>query len=275
MFLDLKFHDIPAPGGGRGARRRPAAGRTCSPCMPRWAAWTMMAAAQARSGARGGRVPGAMVPVTLGITVLTSMDDARRLPQRASRAPWPTRWTRWPSPGASRAGISGVVASPHEAAPPARQRWGRTPTSSRRACVPPGREAGDQSRVATPAFAFAKRRLPHRRRAARHAGRRPRGRLRGHRGRAVAPAAALPRGRAVRERGGKTASGVPPDGLPGAGKAPKPGKSGVFVGKPWYLRYVCPTKGRQSRPFPLQCVPTRWNFSKFHASDMALRPKAW
>ena len=52
-----------------------------------------------------------------------------------------------------RAGISGVVASPHEAGACA-QRWGRDVYIVTPGVRPAGAEAGDQSRVATPAFAF-------------------------------------------------------------------------------------------------------------------------
>ncbi|WP_270297736.1 orotidine 5'-phosphate decarboxylase / HUMPS family protein, partial [Eggerthella sinensis] len=50
--------------------------------------------------------------------------------------------------------ISGVVASPQEAARLREMPRARRLTSSRRACVPPAADKGDQSRVATPAQAF-------------------------------------------------------------------------------------------------------------------------
>ena len=115
VFLDLKFHDIPHQ-------------------------------------VQGAAEYGGDVPATLGITVLTSMSPealaatgvARPLPEQVAAL----------AAQAKEAGISGVVASPQEAAA-LREILGPDAFIVTPGVRPAGAALGDQSRVATPAQAFA------------------------------------------------------------------------------------------------------------------------
>ena len=69
VFLDLKFHDIPAPSRGRGIFRGSQRRGYAHHCT-RLAAWDMMSAAQ-RGAERAATEYGHDVPATLGITVLS------------------------------------------------------------------------------------------------------------------------------------------------------------------------------------------------------------
>ena len=92
------------------------------------------------------------MPATLGITVLTSMDAAtlaatgvtRSLPEQVAAL----------AAQAKQAGISGVVASPQEASV-LREILGPDGFIVTPGVRPAGAALGDQSRVATPAQAFA------------------------------------------------------------------------------------------------------------------------
>jgi orotidine-5'-phosphate decarboxylase len=146
LFLDLKLHDIP----------NTVAGATRSACAVRPHFLTihasggdaMLRAAVAAAAEAGGETP----PRLLAITVLTSLDDAD-LAACGQRGPVADQALRL-AELAQRAGVAGVVCSPHEVA------------MLRRSCGPdfvlvtPGirpawAASGDQKRVTTPAEAIA------------------------------------------------------------------------------------------------------------------------
>jgi orotidine-5'-phosphate decarboxylase len=145
LFLDLKLHDIPntVAGGVRAA----------AACRPLFL--TLHAAgglAMMRAAAEAAKESGAERPALLGITVLTSLDDAD-LDAVGQRGPVGDQAERL-ALLAREAGLDGVVCSPHEIA------------RLRKACglgfklVVPGirpawAAAGDQKRVMTPAEAVA------------------------------------------------------------------------------------------------------------------------
>lgn len=149
VFLDLKFHDIPHQ--VEGAARSAAASGADMITMHTVGGVAMMQAAQ-RGAALGAKAIGADAPATLGITVLTSMDAAtlaatgvaRDLAEQVSALALQAR----------EAGISGVVASPQEATS-LRELLGPDAFIVTPGVRPAGAALGDQSRVATPAQAFA------------------------------------------------------------------------------------------------------------------------
>ncbi len=130
VFLDLKFHDIPHQVEGA-ARSAAASGADMI---------TMHPADAGRS-----------VPATLGITVLTSM-DAGALAETGVTRPL-TDQVAALAELARLSGISGVVASPLEAAM-LRETLGPDAFIVTPGVRPTGAELGDQSRVMTPAEAF-------------------------------------------------------------------------------------------------------------------------
>ena len=148
VFLDLKFNDIPHQVKGAAA----SATRSGADMLTMHASGgaPMMAAGQ--EGARdAAKAEGLAVPVTLAITVLTSMDQADLDDIGISR---PLREQVCALAELARdAKLSGVVASPQEAS----QLRGILGPD---ACIvtpgvrPAGASLGDQSRVATPAQAF-------------------------------------------------------------------------------------------------------------------------
>ena len=135
VFLDLKFHDIPHQIEGA-ARSATAAG----------ADMITMHTVGARA-ADAGR----SVPATLGITVLTSM-NAEALAETGVTRPL-TDQVAALAELARLSGISGVVASPLEAAM-LREILGPDAFIVTPGVRPAGAELGDQSRVMTPAEAF-------------------------------------------------------------------------------------------------------------------------
>ncbi|WP_288323898.1 orotidine-5'-phosphate decarboxylase, partial [uncultured Eggerthella sp.] len=110
----------------------------------------MMAAAQ-KGAERAAAEYGHPAPATLGITVLTSMNDAALAETGVSRAMADQVVVL--AEQAKRAGISGVVASPQEAAR-LREILGPDAYIVTPGVRPAGSDKGDQSRVATPAQAF-------------------------------------------------------------------------------------------------------------------------
>ena len=90
--------------------------------------------------------------VTLGITVLTSMDDSSLAQIGIERTP--AEQVSLLAEVAKAAGISGVVASAQEAAA-LREILGPRAYVVTPGVRPAGADAGDQSRIATPAQAFA------------------------------------------------------------------------------------------------------------------------
>lgn len=149
VFLDLKFHDIPHQ--VEGAARSAAASGADMLTMHTVGGTAMMEAGQ-RGAEEGAAEYGGNVPATLGITVLTSMSPealaatgvARPLPEQVAAL----------AGQAKEAGISGVVASPQEAAV-LRELLGPDAYIVTPGVRPAGASLGDQSRVATPAKAFA------------------------------------------------------------------------------------------------------------------------
>lgn len=145
VFLDLKFHDIPHQ--VRGAARSAAASGADMLTMHAVGGVPMMSA-----GREGAAEAGAEDPVTLGITVLTSM-DAETLAATGVVRPVEEQVVTL-AKQAREAGLTGVVASPLEA-PLLREALGPDAFIVTPGVRPAGADMGDQSRVTTPAQAFA------------------------------------------------------------------------------------------------------------------------
>ena len=149
VFLDLKFHDIPHQ--VRGAARSAAESGADMITMHTDGGVPMMVAAL-EGAAEGAANIGSDGPVTLGITVLTSMDDSTLAEIGVCR---PMQEQVLCLAGlAKKAGISGVVASPQEASA-LRKELGDDAYIVCPGVRPLGSAIGDQSRIATPADAFA------------------------------------------------------------------------------------------------------------------------
>lgn len=149
VFLDLKLHDIPFQ--IEGAAKSAALTGADMITMHTLGGQAMLEAAQ-RGVEAAARERGGTPAVTLGITVLTSMDDASLAQVGIGRAP--AEQVALLAGVAREAGISGVVASPQEAAA-LRGLLGPRAYIVTPGVRPAGAEKGDQSRVATPAEAFA------------------------------------------------------------------------------------------------------------------------
>jgi orotidine-5'-phosphate decarboxylase len=139
VFLDLKFHDIPATMAGacRSAARLGAELITVHACAGSEALAAAQAAAQESAAAAG--LP---APTLLAVTVLTSWDPARFASELAIAEPVPAYVPRLAQLAAS-AGIGGCVCSPLEV------------EALRVAHPEPFAAHGDQQRVLTPAQAIA------------------------------------------------------------------------------------------------------------------------
>lgn len=148
VFLDLKFHDIPHQVEGAAASAVLSGADMIT--MHASGGVAMMQAAQ-RGAERICAQTGRPLPATLGITVLTSMDD-RTLADIGVSRPM-TDQVRALAGLAKEAGISGVVASPREASM-LRALLGTSAYIVTPGVRPAGSDKGDQSRVATPAAAF-------------------------------------------------------------------------------------------------------------------------
>ena len=148
VFLDLKLHDIPFQ--IEGAARNAALTGADMITMHTQGGQAMLEAAQrgveAAAAERGGAAA-----VTLGITVLTSMDEASLAQIGIERTP--AGQVELLAGVAKDAGISGVVASPREAAT-LRELLGPRAYIVTPGVRPAGADRGDQSRVSTPAEAF-------------------------------------------------------------------------------------------------------------------------
>lgn len=148
VFLDLKFHDIPHQ--VRGAAYSAAASGADMLTMHAVGGPAMMEAGADGAAAAAADL-GLDAPATLGITVLTSMsaDDlaatgvSRALPDQVS----------YLAKSAVASGLSGVVASPLEAAA-LREALGAHALIVTPGVRPAGSATGDQSRVTTPVQAF-------------------------------------------------------------------------------------------------------------------------
>jgi orotidine-5'-phosphate decarboxylase len=150
VFLDLKFHDIPATMAGacRSAARLGVELITVHACAGREALTAAQGAAQESAAAAG--LP---APTLLAVTVLTSWDPARFASELAIAEPVPAYVPRLAQLAAS-AGIGGCVCSPLEvealrAAHP--DPFALVTPGIR----PAGAAHGDQQRVLTPAQAIA------------------------------------------------------------------------------------------------------------------------
>lgn len=149
VFLDLKFHDIPHQ--VEGAARSAAASGADMLTMHTVGGVPMMQAGQ-RGAEAGAALAGGEVPATLGITVLTSMNAETLAATGVERAL--AGQVIALARQAGEAGISGVVASPQEASK-LREVLGPDAFIVTPGVRPAGAALGDQSRVATPAQAFA------------------------------------------------------------------------------------------------------------------------
>lgn len=148
VFLDLKFHDIPhqVEGAAYSATLTGADMIT----MHTVGGVDMMKAAQA-GAEKAAQELNINTPATLGITVLTSMNDAALAETGVSRAM--ADQVTVLAQQALRSGISGVVASPKEAQK-LREDLGPDAYIVTPGVRPAGAALGDQSRVATPTEAF-------------------------------------------------------------------------------------------------------------------------
>ena len=148
VFLDLKLHDIlfQIEGAAYAAAMTGADMIT----MHTLGGVDMLKGAQ-RGVEKAARERNGNIAVTLGITVLTSMDEAALHHIGIDRAP--AEQVKLLAGVAQEAGISGVVASPQEAAM-LREALGPRAYVVTPGVRPAGADKGDQSRVATPAQAF-------------------------------------------------------------------------------------------------------------------------
>ena len=148
VFLDLKFFDIPHQ--VRGAARSATLSGADMLTMHCLGGTEMME--QACVGiSEAAEVSGSQVPETLGITVLTSMNDAM-LKNIGIERDMASQVSHLASL-AQMSGLSGVVASPHEASM-LRQQLGSDALIVTPGVRPAGADSGDQSRIATPKQAF-------------------------------------------------------------------------------------------------------------------------
>ncbi len=148
VFLDLKLHDIPFQ--IEGAAESAAMTGADMLTMHILGGSAMLEAAQ-RGVEKAAKARGAQTAVTLGITVLTSMDAAALSEIGIDREP--ADQVALLGEVAKKAGISGVVASAQEAAV-LREILGPRAFIVTPGVRPAGAEKGDQSRVTTPAQAF-------------------------------------------------------------------------------------------------------------------------
>ena len=148
VFLDLKFHDIPHQ--VQGAARSAAASGADMLTMHTVGGTAMMEAGQ-RGAEEGAAEYGGDVPATLGITVLTSMSEEDLALTGVTRSV--AEQVRTLAEQAQTAGLSGVVASPQEAAM-LREALGSSAYIVTPGVRPAGSSTDDQSRIATPRQAF-------------------------------------------------------------------------------------------------------------------------
>ncbi len=145
LFLDLKFHDIPAVVGEAAANA--AAMGVDMITVHTSGGERMMAAA-----AEGARSCGGAAPIVLGVTVLTSL-DAADLAALGYPGTVEERVAEWG--GLARAaGLDGLVSSARETAM-LRRLMGPSFTLVTPGIRPAGASPGDQKRVVTPAAALA------------------------------------------------------------------------------------------------------------------------
>ena len=148
VFLDLKLHDIPfqIEGAARSAALTGADMITMHVLGGRAMLEAGRRGIESAAAERGGETA-----ISLGITVLTSMDEAALRQIGIERTP--AAQVELLAGVAKEAGVSGVVASPREAAL-LRGLLGPQAYIVTPGVRPAGSEKGDQSRIATPAEAF-------------------------------------------------------------------------------------------------------------------------
>ncbi|MCP9930195.1 orotidine-5'-phosphate decarboxylase [Cyanobium sp. AMD-g] len=148
VFLDLKFHDIPATMAGacRSAARLGAELITVHAC----AGGEALAAAQA-AAVEGAASEGLVAPTLLAVTVLTSWDPDRFRQELAIATPLAAYATQLAAMAAA-AGLTGAVCSPWEVAG-LRAAHPRPFTLVTPGIRPTGSAAADQKRVMAPAAA--------------------------------------------------------------------------------------------------------------------------
>ncbi len=149
VFLDLKLHDIPHQVSGAAASLARAGADLIT--VHADGGVDMMTSAM-KGVKRGAEEAGLAVPAVCGITVLTSMDDAALASIGVPDAPLVQ--VKRLATLARESGLNGVVCSPQEAAA-MRDLLGEDAMIVTPGVRPAGAALGDQSRVATPAEAFA------------------------------------------------------------------------------------------------------------------------
>jgi len=150
VFLDLKFHDIPATMAGACH----SAARLGVELLTVHAAAGSEALAAARTGARDGAASiGLEPPTLLAVTVLTSWAEERWAGELAISEPLPSHVERLAALAAA-AGIGGCVCSPLELAS-LRRRHPDPFVLVTPGIRPAGSEAADQARVMGPGAALA------------------------------------------------------------------------------------------------------------------------
>ena len=144
VFLDLKFHDIPHQVYGAAA----SAARSGADMITMHAIGGLEMMRAAIDGLIEAELPDV---VTLGITVLTSMSEEDLALTGVTRSV--AEQVRRLAEQAQTAGLSGVVASPQEAAM-LREALGSSAYIVTPGVRPAGSSTDDQSRIATPRQAF-------------------------------------------------------------------------------------------------------------------------
>ena len=145
MLNDLRLSDIPHQvGGAIGCVVRVGADMLT---MHTSGGVEMMAAGQKAVNEAAGEI----APITLGVTVLTSMDDATLAEIGVGRSA--ADQVSLLAALTKQAGVSGVVSSPWEAEA-LRALLGDEAAIVTPGIRPAGADAGDQKRIATPAFAI-------------------------------------------------------------------------------------------------------------------------
>ena len=150
VFLDLKFHDIPAT---MAAACRQASGLGAELLTVHAAAGDEGLRAALQGAAEGAAAAGVPAPTLLAVTVLTSWDPARFASELAIATPLADYVPQLASLAAA-AGVGGVVCSPQEVE--ALRRHLPAPFELVTPGIrPSGSPLGDQARVMTPAQALA------------------------------------------------------------------------------------------------------------------------
>lgn len=149
VFVDLKLHDIPhqVEGAARSLGALGAGMLTVHAC-----GGAAMIEAAVRGACEGAACAGMEAPAVIAVTVLTSI-DAETL-RSVGVTDTPADQAAGLAALAKTAGVAGVVCSPQEAGD-LRALLGPTALVVTPGVRPAGSEAGDQSRIATPASAFA------------------------------------------------------------------------------------------------------------------------